>query len=332
MLILSGDIGGTTTRLQLSNANHGKLNIIGHEQYSNAEFDSLNTIMVKFLKHFKTKTMDVNRCCLAVAGPIINNTVKFTNLPWFVDAAEIKTELGITNVALINDFQAIGYGIETLTTEDVITLQKGKPNATEPKAIIGAGTGLGVGIMHHDGKQYNVLATEGGHVDFAPTDDEQVQLLLYLRNKFRRVSTERVVSGIGLTNIYKFVRDTPTLGEKEHPKLKLALYKSDDIGSTIAEFAIQHQDSMALRALSLFIRAYGSAAGNLALTTLCFGGLYLVGGIAPKLLAQLKQPTFINAFSDKGRMSKLIKDIPIYVVLNTRVGLQGAAVYASRHA
>ena len=330
MLILSGDIGGTNTRLQLSKSEHGKLHTLGSQQYINAQFSSLTVIINQFLAQFHTTPAEIHRTCLAVAGPIVNNTVKFTNLPWFVDAVAISRELGTSTVSLINDFQAIGYGIETLTADDLVVLQKGKPNSTAPKAVIGAGTGLGVGILTPINDHYQVLATEGGHVNFAPTDDEQVQLLLYLRKKFHRVSTERVVSGIGLTNIYKFVRDNPILGEKEHPELKLASHQNEDIGSLIAEFALQHQDPMALRTLALFIRAYGSAAGNLALTTLCFGGLYLVGGIAPKLLSQLKQNTFLSAFGDKGRMSNLIKDIPIYVVLNTRVGLQGAAVYANR--
>ena len=329
MLILSGDIGGTNTRLQLSRYENKRLTVIVQADYPNIKFKNLTDIINAFTEAHHDRSQAIQTACFGVAGPIVNNTVKCTNLPWFVDAQVLAEALHIPNIFLINDFEAIGYGLSTLTDTDMATLQKGKPQEHAVKSIIGAGTGLGVGLAMWTGDHYSVIPTEGGHVDFSPTDEEQIALFLYLRKKFHRVSAERVVSGIGLTNIYKFVRDNPKLGEKENPALQLALHQFEDIGAQIAEYATQHNDAMAARALQLFIHAYGSVAGNLALTSLCLGGLYLVGGIAPKLLPQLKKHGFIEAFTDKGRMSKLICDIPIYVVLNTHVGLQGAAVYAS---
>lgn len=333
MIVLSGDIGGTNTRLQLTKFNQHKKNtheVLKQEQHQNLQFRNLTEIVRVFLANADVDSSKIHSVCFAVAGPIVNNVVKFTNLPWVVDATEIKHSFGINKVALINDFQGIGYGIEMLHKDDLFVLQEGIPKPRATKALIGAGTGLGVGIVNHFDDQYYVCATEGGHVDFAPVDDVQIDLLLYMRKKYHRISNERLVSGQGLVNIYQFVRDNNLFSERENSELRLALHSGADVAAIIAEYATVHRDIMAMRALEIFVRIYGAAAGNLALTTLPFSGLYIAGGIAPKIIPQLADGHFMAAFLDKGRMSGLLKDIPIYVVKNTNIGLDGAALYASR--
>lgn len=329
MLVLSGDIGGTSTRLQLTEFNDAHSKRLAREHYANHNHTSLNEIIAEFLAKYQVDLNQLTSACFAVAGPIIQGTVKFTNLPWFVDEAQLQQQLQLAKVKLINDFQAIGYGIVSLAPEDKYLLQHGEPQAHAPIAIIGAGTGLGVGIMNWQGERYDVIPTEGGHVDFAPVDEMQINLLKYLLKKLHRVSVERLVSGQGIENIYNFVRDNPIYGEQENPKLRLALHTSSDSAAHISEYATVHQDPMAMRALRLFVKIYGAAAGNLALTTLPYGGLYIVGGIAPKLLPQLTDGRFMKAYSDKGRMSNLLGSIPIHIVLDTHIGLLGAANYAT---
>lgn len=332
MLILSGDVGGTKTRLQLTEfKDQQHFKVIAREQYLNQDYPSFTAIVTHFLAQNKTIPADIKATCFAVAGPIIHGTVKFTNLPWYVDEQKLREDLGFASVKLINDFEAIGYGIDTLKKEEIHTVQEGEFVKEKTRAIIGAGTGLGVGISVFDGQHFYVIPTEGGHVDFAPTDDTQIALLLYLRKKLHRVSIERLVSGQGLVNIYNFVREHPLSNEQENPTLKLALFKTDDAPAIISEYAIQHHDPMAARALDLFIRIYGACTGNLALTTLPYSGIYIVGGIAPKLLPQLIDGRFLRAYNDKGRMSNLLSTLPIYIVLDTQIGLQGAANFALMH-
>jgi glucokinase len=331
MIVLSGDIGGTNTRLQLTRCeNPLHLQVIARETYANASHTSFSEIIQKFIKDTGNQQAEIVSACFAVAGPIVNGTVKFTNLPWFIEEQKLKAELKLDKVKLINDFQAVGYGIEILSPEDVYVLQEGHYQINQVKAIIGAGTGLGMGMMHWEGKMYEVIPTEGGHVDFAPTTDMQMQLLQYLRKKYHRVSVERLVSGPGIINLYSFVKDNPLPLERENPELHFALHSNEDTAATISKYAIEHKDPMAMRALELFIQIYGAAAGNLALTTLPYSGLYIAGGIAPKLLDQFTNGCFLEAYSDKGRLSNLLKEIPIYIVLNTHVGLLGAATYAAR--
>ncbi|MDO8954294.1 MAG: glucokinase [Gammaproteobacteria bacterium] len=331
MIVLSGDIGGTSTRLQLTQCNgHFDFKMLARERYANASHNSFSEIIQKFLRDSGNREIELYSACFAVAGPIINGTVKFTNLPWYIEEHTLKQELKLEKVKLINDFQAIGYGIEILASEDVHVLQEGRYQMNQVKAIIGAGTGLGMGVMQWSGSMYDVIATEGGHVDFAPINDMQIQLLQYMRKKYHRVSVERLVSGPGIHNLYSFVKDNPLATEQENPDLHFALYNNADAAATISEYAIDHKDPMAMRAIDLFVEIYGSTAGNLALSTLPYSGLYIAGGIAPKLLHQLTNGRFMDAFIDKGRLSSLLKDIPLYIVLNTHVGLLGAAAYAAR--
>lgn len=333
MIVFSGDIGGTTTRMQLTEfipgIHQGK--VIKNSNYHNINYSTFTDIIGVFLTEADLDYTKIESACFGVAGPVVDGVVKFTNLPWMVETAEIKTKLKLQQVALINDFMAIGYGLETLSPENLFTIQPGKPCENGIKAYLGAGTGLGVGFIVYDQKSYTAYPTEGGHINFSPTDDEQIELLIFLLKKYHRVSFERLLSGPGLLNIYNFVSNNREDKKSElNILIAMAKEKHIDVAATIAEYAIKHHDNLAAQALNIFIRIYGSAAGNLALTTLPFGGLYIVGGIAPKLLPQIKSGEFYKAFSDKGRMSNLIKDIPLHVVLHTDVGLQGAAVYARK--
>jgi len=334
MIIFSGDIGGTTTRMQLTEFLANKrAKVLRTAHYNNSNYQSFVAIIDDFLATSNLKNKTIKSACFGVAGPIVNDKVKFTNLPWVIRAADIRDKINLDKVSLLNDFVAIGYGLEMLRAKDILILNPGKPVIHGVKAYLGAGTGLGIGFMTYSEQGgYHAYPTEGGHIDFAPTDETQVELLQFMHKKYHRVSFERLLSGPGLVNIYRFVRANKIFGEKENPTLRF-LIESDnkiDIAATISEYALKHRDVMAARALNIFMQVYGSAVGNLALTTLPFGGLYIVGGIAPKLLVSIKSKLFFAAFSDKGRMSNLIKNIPLYVVLDLDVGLQGAAVYARR--
>lgn len=333
MIVLASDIGGTHSRMQIVEFLNGKMQIIKVAHYLNSNYASLVDVIDAFLAEQSIDRGQIESACVGVPGPIVNGMVKFTNIPWVINVDDIKSKLQIDKAALINDFSAIGYGLETLQTNDLHIIQDVKPREGAIKAFIGAGTGLGVGFMSQKNGYYNVYPTEGGHVDFAPTDDIQIELLKYLRKKYHRVSFERVLSGQGLINIYHFVRDNRIFGEEENTSLRFIIEskkKGTDIAAAVSEYAIKHKDIMALRAMDIFIRVYGAAVGNLALSTLPYAGLYIVGGIAPKLISQLENGVFMEMFHDKGRVSSLFKDIPLCIVKNTDVGLNGAAVFARR--
>jgi glucokinase len=334
MLILSGDIGGTNTRLQLTEYyKNQKFDVLHRQNFSNANFKSFPEILNAFALGSDLSLKKIDQACFAVAGPISDGKVQFTNLPWFIEESRLEAELNLKSVKLINDFEAIGYGIQTLSSENMSHLQTGNPQKEGPISIIGAGTGLGVALLHTikiSGKtktQPLVTATEGGHVDFAPTDDSQMQLLSYLRKKHHRVSVERVLSGPGLTSIYKFCRDFPLYNQQENSNLKFLVHNAADPAADILHYAVKEGDPISLRAMDIFIKCYGAVCGNLALTTLPRGGLYIVGGIAPKILSLLQDGRFLDSFLDKGRMTNLLKEIPVRVVLDAHIGLQGAANY-----
>ena len=333
MLVISGDIGGTSTRMQFTEFTAANdMKIIANIHYSNNNYGSFADIITAFFQETKMSIDKIAGACFGVAGPVVKGKVNITNLPWVINTRDIKNQLKLDKVELINDFASIGHGLEILQPKDMLTLQVGKPRPNGIRAYIGAGTGLGVGFMTCYQGQYLIHSTEGGHIDFAPTDDLQIELLRYMRKKYHRVSFERLLSGQGLINIYAFVRDNKIFGEEENPNLRFLIKSSKhiDVAATIAEYAIKHKDIMAMRALNIFIGIYGSAVGNLALTTLPFAGLYVVSGIAPKLLKEIEKGNFYKSFLDKGRMSHIIKDVPLHIVLYQDVGLQGTAICAKK--
>jgi len=323
---LSADVGGSKTRLQLTTFSSPiDSTVLANEEYLNHEFSQLDDIITAFLT---ARPAVIDCACIAVAGPVSKGIIQLTNLPWQISKTDLAKRLGLKQIKFINDFEAIGYGAALLPEEDYCVLQEGIPRTQGLQAIIGAGTGLGVALLdtRHELK---VFPTEGGHVDFAPSDDLQEDLLVHLRNHFHRVSCERVVSGKGIENIYKYLAQRTEYQGHENAELKRLSHFSPNFAGEIAHFALTENDPIALKTLDTFIRAYGAIAGNLALMSLPFGGLYIAGGIAPKLLALMQDGRFMQAFLDKGRMSELLSELPVKIILNTKVGLIGAAYYAA---
>ncbi|HCQ20577.1 MAG: glucokinase [Aphanizomenon flos-aquae LD13] len=338
-LLLAGDIGGTKTILRLVESSETLgLKTLYEESFRSGDFPDLVPMVQKFLTTANSSTPE--KACFAIAGPVVKNTAKLTNLTWFLDKDRLIQELGIPSVSLINDFAAVGYGIFGLTKQDLLTLQVGKYQPAAPMAVIGAGTGLGQGFLIRQDNQYQVFPSEGGHADFAPRNELEFQLLKYLVDKhdIQRVSVERVVSGLGITSIYQFLRDRQIAPES--PEIAQAVRtweqeaqkaeKTVDPGAFIGSAALQKSDRLSEQTMQLFIEVYGAEAGNLALKLLPYGGLYIAGGIAPKILPLMENGSFLLNFTQKGRMGSLLEEIPVHIILNQQVGLIGAAFSASR--
>jgi glucokinase len=325
--VLAGDIGGTKTLLSIMEV--GKVappRARAEQRFDSRAFEQFADLLRAFLEQHRGEG-PIEAACFAVAGPVERDQVKVTNLPWHMTLTSIRAALGTDKARLINDFQAIGYGIDGLREGDLAPLQPAPPSPQAPRAVIGAGTGLGQSILVWQNDHYEPLATEGGHADFGPTDEQEIDLLRYLQGRLDHVSYERLLSGPGLTNIYAFLRQqSPHLGD---PGV-IAAVEQGDAGAHISEAALAGQDPLAERALDMFVAIYGAQAGNLALACLASGGVYIGGGIAPKILSRLKSGRFMQAFRSKGRMSELLAKFPVQVITNPKVGLLGAAVAASR--
>ncbi len=313
MPILAADIGGTSTRLRLV---HGA-ETLDEKDYSSQDYPDLNSILDNFIK--ANSPVDLQSACLAVAGPVRDGTARVTNLPWEVHESLISEDFTIPQVRIINDFEAIGYALAILSPDDFYELQAGSPDNVGTRALIGAGTGLGVAIVTRCGERWQVLPGEGGHVDFAPRTAEQQALLDYLQQQSARVSVEMLLSGPGLERIYEFICTQNGINPDSVRRT----------AASISSTALIGRDPMAVKTLDLFVEIYGAQAGNLALTSLATGGVFIAGGIAPKILSLLKRGRFIEVFSDKPPMSELLHSMPVRVVLNTRSGLLGAVQVAS---
>ncbi len=345
-LLLAGDIGGTKTILRLVQSAPAEPGVMPtlttlHEQtYVSHDFPDLVPMVRQFFQKAGIEAVhDVDRACFGIAGPVVKNTSRLTNLSWSLEANRLAQELGIPQVNLINDFAAIGYGVLGLAGDDLYTLQRGEPQADAPIAVIGAGTGLGQAFLVRQDVNYRVFASEGGHADFAPRSELEFQLLQYLRDKhnINRVSVERVVSGAGIIAAYEFLRDR---GIAEESPLLAEVFKTwhqqigqdektIDPAAEISKAAANGQDYLCEKAMELFVSAYGAEAGNLALKLLPYSGLYVAGGIAAKNLALIQQGDFLRAFLQKGRMTTVLERVPVHIVLNPKVGLIGAALYAA---
>ncbi|MBE9226499.1 glucokinase [Phormidium sp. LEGE 05292] len=343
-LLLAGDIGGTKTILRLvEQPAVGSMYNLDEATYPSQDFPDLVPIVQKFLAAASAHLgylPQPEKACFAIAGPIVNNSVKLTNLVWFLDAERLQQELGIAKISLINDFVAVGYGILGLTESDLHTLQVGKFQANSPIAVIGAGTGLGQAFLTPSGDSYQVFATEGGHTDFAPRTELEFQMMKYLLEKHRvdRISVERVVSGMGIVSIYQFLRDkkiaseSPEIGEIIRICEQEAgnTEKTVDPGAVIGKAALTKTDPLSEETLRIFVELYGAEAGNMALKLLPYSGLYVAGGIAAKILPLIEAGGFMEGFINKGRMRNLLEKVPVHVVLNPQVGLIGAAICANR--
>jgi len=330
MRVLTGDIGGTKTLLQIADAG-AAVRVLAERRFDSAAYESFAALLRAFVAAERGALDGVTHACFAVAGPVRDashgQTVKVTNLPWEIDSHTLQTEFGLARARLINDFEAIGYGIEALPEKDFIVLQPGTPLPRGPRAIIGAGTGLGQAILLWQGGRYAVVPTEGGHASFGPTDELQLELARHLIRTCGRASYELILSGPGLARVYEFLRargDTP-----ESPAVARAMQTADP-AAAITDAALKQNDPLAQQALELFVRVYGTQAGNLALTAGATGGVYIAGGIAPKIISRLTDGAFLAAFRDRGNMSAYVAAVPVRVVMNTNVGLIGAVMAASQ--
>jgi glucokinase len=322
-MILAGDIGGTNTRLALVEGTADELKIVAEQTFPSRERTSLEATIAEFLS---LHSCDLTSASFGIAGPVRDGRCEATNLPWMVDAKTVAKRLHLKRVGLINDLEANAYGIAVLRSQDFVILNKGARNAGGNKAIISAGTGLGEAGMYWDGGMHWPFASEGGHVDFAPRNHLEMELLDYSLNRYRRVSYERLVSGPGLVNVYQFLRDT---GRAKEPAWLAEQLRHGDPAPIISRHAIEGKSLLCLQALEIFVSLYGAEAGNLALKLMATGGVYLGGGIAPKIIQKLKEPEFMNAFTAKGRMRPLLQDIPVRVIMNSKTALLGAARHAA---
>jgi glucokinase len=324
-LILAGDIGGTKTHLALFSLKGGKLKSELEKTFPSKQYRGLEPVVEAFLAG---QQVSIGRACFGIAGPVVDGQVKTPNLPWVVDSANIAQRFKLDSVALLNDLEAAAYGIFTLEPQELFTLNDGVSGQRGNKVLIAAGTGLGEATLYDDGRDHHPSASEGGHGDFAPTDETQIDLLCYLIKKFGHVSYERVVSGPGIANIYGFLRDSGRLEEPDWLKEKISA--SEDASVVISQEGLAGNSAICVQALNLFVSVYGAEAGNLALRGKATGGVYIGGGIAPKILAKLKDGTFMRAFLDKGRYRELLSGMPVRVILNDQAGLQGAGFYAAK--
>ncbi|EAZ92337.1 glucokinase [Crocosphaera chwakensis] len=345
-VLLAGDIGGTKTILRLVNSENPKKvknlpeqTTLYEKSYSSQNYDDLVPIVKEFLKEAKQELeqkITVKNGCFGIAGPVVNNTSELTNLSWSLTGDRLEKQLSLERVNLINDFAAIGYGILGLNKDDVCTLQNIEPKLNTPMAVLGAGTGLGECFLTPSSSgHYHVFSSEGSHADFAPRTQLEFELSTYIKDKYNlsRVSIERVVSGMGIGAIYQFLRYK--YPEKESEKLK-EIYetwkreKKIDLSAEVSKAAIEDKDALCKQTMEIFISAYGAEAGNLALKILPYGGVYIAGGIAAKILTLLKKGTFMESFKAKGRMSSLLSQMPVHIILNPKVGLIGAALRAAK--
>ena len=323
-LILAGDIGGTKTSLGLFSVNGGKLRAESTRTYPSQGYSGLVPVLQEFLAG---DNPNITAACFGIAGPVVDGKVQTPNLPWIIDAADLRRAVKLEAVSLLNDLEAGAYGIFTLDNDEFCTLNQGTIRQSGNKALIAAGTGLGQALLHDDGQRFHPLASEGGHGDFAPRNELEIELLRYLLPRFHHVSYERVVSGPGLFNIYNFFKESR--GLEEPPWLTERLAAAEDDSAAISQAALAGEAEICVKSLDLFVSVYGAEAGNLALRAKSVRGIYIGGGIAPKILAKLKDGTFMRAFVDKGRYTELLEAIPVQVVLNDQAALRGAAYYAA---
>jgi glucokinase len=333
--LLAGDIGGTKTLLRLVEVDPQQQLITRAEtSYPSQYYPDLVPIVQQFVDAARADLgvdLQVTGACFAIAGAVVDGVSSLPNLGWELSIDRLQQQLQISQIELINDFAAVGYGIARLTDGDVHTLQAGIPQAQAPQAVIGAGTGLGEGLLIHDGKSYQVIPTEGGHTDFAARSAQEYALVEYVcqQKQIDRVSNDRLVSGQGIVAIYQFLRDSRFAPENSEIAALMRAWEKDsesNIAPTalISSHAIAKTDALSQETMRMFISAYGAEAGNLALKILPYGGLYIAGGIAAKNLPLMEDGTFLAAFNHKGRVSPLLAKIPVYLILNPQVGLIGA--------
>ena len=335
-MILAGDVGGTKVHLALYNFSGGVLQPVRDQKFPASEFAQLDDVVKRFLGeadgHPAEKLDSIVAACFGCPGPVRDGRIQLTNLPWALDTRLLRTSLGIEHIFLINDLEANGYGIPELRKEAIFVLHEADAAAVGHRGLIAAGTGLGEALLIWDPKlqRHVPVPSEGGHCDFAARDDREVALLQYLRRKLNgRVSFERVVSGIGIKNVYAFLREDQEMEEPDWLRERIA---TEDPNAVIGECAENGSSDLCYQTMQMFSAAYGAEAGNIALKVLATGGIYLGGGIAPKILKTLQSGAFTKAFLDKGRLSPVLEAVPVRVILDDTCALLGAAAYAEARA
>lgn len=327
-MILAGDVGGTKVHLALYGFEHRQLVHVRDERFPAHEFSGLEDVIRRFLS--ESNNPEITAACFGVPGPVRGGRLRLTNLPWVLDSRELSARLNINHLFLINDLEANGYGIAELRPDQIFTLNAGDPAAVGNRALVSAGTGLGEGVLVWDGKNHVPMASEGGHCDFAARNPLEMELFQYLMEKMEgRVSFERVISGPGLTNIYTFLRDAKKMEEPEWLRERM---QSEDPNAVIGEVGEQGTNELCTRTLEMFCSSYGAESGNMVLKVLATGGLYVGGGIAPRILKTMCNGSFMKAFVDKGRLSDLLIQTPVHVILESRAALIGAAAFAEARA
>jgi len=317
-MILAGDIGGTNARLAYFQPQNGHLRLISERVFPSREYSELGEIVSKFLEDAATRP---EVACFGIAGPVHNGRVETTNLPWVIEQSRLAKQIRMPATLLINDLEANAWGIGALSPQDLVSLNQVVPSNGN-QAVIAPGTGLGEAGLFWNGSQHQVFACEGGHADFAPQGDLQIELLRFLAARHGHVSYERVLSGPGLVNVYEFLRGKGCGAEATGFAAQLS---QGDAAATISHTALNGTNPLAEQALDLWVSVYGAEAGNLALKTMATGGIFLGGGISPKILPKLTGPLFMRAFLEKGRLRPLLESIPVQVITNDKAALLGAA-------
>lgn len=322
--VLAGDVGGTKTNLAVFSPQLGLDAPLAQATYPSKDYPSLEALVREFLSTFKG---DIRQANFGVAGPVAQGQARITNLPWVMDEQELAHGLGLDSVHLLNDLLAFAHAIPFLTDKDLHVLKQGHAAFKATKAVVAPGTGLGEVYLIWDGKGYQACPSEGGHADFAPRNRLESGLLQHLWDLFDHVSYERVCSGTGLGNIYTYLKDKGIALEK--PWLAAKLAESQDPAPVIVQGALDHKNpcGICMKTLHIFISVLGAEAGNMALRLLATGGVYLGGGIPPRIISTLESGTFMQAFQNKGRMSEILEKIPVYVILNPKAALLGAACH-----
>jgi glucokinase len=323
-LILAGDVGGTKTLLGLFTWSKGKPRKVREASFSSQESPSLEAIIARFLAEGRER---VHRLAVGVAGPVVGGRSHIVNVRWPVDERKLARALHIDHVRVLNDLEATAWGIPVLPSRKFLNLTPGLRPRQGNAALIAAGTGLGMATLFWDGERYHPSASEGGHQDFGPRDEVEIELLRFMRERYDRVSVERIVAGPGFSAIYDFLIATGRGAESSEMSLRLA---SGDRNATVSEAGVNGEDPVAERAVEMFVSLYGAAAGDLALVSRAVGGVYVGGGIAPKVLPKLRTGEFLHSFRSKGRLSTLVEQIPVKIVLEPRTALLGAAACAAQ--
>lgn len=321
MSVLAGDVGGTKTILAIFDSENC-FQPIREEKFQTNQYNNLEAIFTQFLAD---SNEPIESVCVGMAGPVLDGHIKATNINWEADEKVLSRFLKIKNVKLINDLQAMAFSIPILRTDDIFTIYEGEHRPHSNIALLAPGTGLGESYLFWDGSHYHPISSEGGHTDFAPKNEQEIDLLRYLLKKYDHVSYERIASGMGICEIFEFLSASNTY---PIPEPIQQARQNGDLAAMISNCALGKKHEICVKTMDIFVSTLANEASNLALRLLSFGGVYLGGGIPPKILPLLHTPNFIQNFKDKGRLTSILERIPVRVILNAQAGLIGAARYA----